>query len=200
MARNSAKFKVLCALVAAAIAIGLWWHFASPNVDRSAGRFADAFERKDWCALYDMASEKEKQMQTFGRSQFVALMTLIADRRFGKVKGLTFASDWQRQTTSKFFTFQVETEKRERIPVYLHFYRDADDWHPEIARIPLLLYSTGARPSRDDAVFLHDACRKAGVSSIVRLLDRLEFSNDRLGQYLGGKSSWSAVSRPLPPP
>src|SRR5574338_376546 len=110
---STTKRKVAWCSIAILIAsaVWLWRYLGSPNVDRTASRMAEVMRRGDWGEVYDLASDKEKKMQPFGRKQFVELMSLIAKRRFGGVRSITFSGDWQRQTTSKFFTFSVETDR-----------------------------------------------------------------------------------------
>ena len=196
----SRRVRVTAGLAVVGIILGSWWYFAQPNVDRSAREFAVALERSDWGVIYDMASEKEKTLQSWRKAEFVALMKEIGAKQLGKIEQVSIGGDWQRQTTSKFFVFRFRTESGKNAVAQLHFYRDYDDWHPEISSLPLMLYTGGDKPTRETAQFLYEACNKANVKTLVRLYDRVEFSNERLGRYLNGELSWFQVARLVPEP
>ena len=187
-------------LAVVTVAAGSWWYLAQPNVDRSAREFAVALERSDWGEIYDMASGKEKSLEAWRRADFVALMEEIGASRLGKIGHVSIVGDWQMQSTSKFFVFRFKTESGKNAVAQLHFYRDYDDWHPEVSSLPLMLYAAGDKPTMESARFLYEACNKANVKTLVRLYDRVEFSNERLGRYLKGELSWSQVTRLVPEP
>jgi hypothetical protein len=187
---------VVLAALAVTVAAGAWWWWASrPDPDRTAETFAAAFQRQDWGAVYEMATNKEKSLQPWEKEQFVSVMRDVFLRQVGKVVSVSTSGDWQRQTTTKYFVFTFQNpEGMERV-IGIHFYRDFDDWHPSVAWLPILLCS-GKNGDRGSARALYDACITAGVREFVRLFDRTSFSIDKLGKYADGQVEWSDLYSP----
>lgn len=175
---------------------------ARGSVDHVAWTFRDHLVRRNWGAIYDMASQGEKSLQPWNRNQFVSLMEATSqfatiDERTIKVEG-----DWMGQETRKHFRFQLRdpgvstTSGTHLTTVVIPFYRDEEGWHPRIFDLALQFNALGESSSRDRARRLYEICQRVGISKLVRIDDRVAFVPSRIPAYLDGDISYNEITVP----
>lgn len=193
------RFKTLKKAAAAlAVVLGAWslWLWLRPlNPDDRAAVFASCLSRRDWGAIYDMASEREKSMQEWGRREFQTVMDELTSNWPASIDPISIHGDWAHQTTWKMFVFSLDAKvnssdadpTKTHHALYTPFYLDDEGWHPRIFDLPTHAVNMGGRPAAVRTRALIDACRKANIKGLVRMDDRREVSIDRLELYSQGK-------------
>lgn len=182
------------ALLVAAMA---WRHFQGPDPDASARELADATMSRNWGAIYDMASDKEKGRQAWGRAQYITVMNEIASRSFKDLRLEKTVGETGRPPTIKTFHFSLRGTRLDgttvRAPIAVPFYRGERDWHPVIYKLPLDLHNLMETPTRKSLEMLVQACRVAKIREFARMDDNMVFSIVVLEKYLRGEVKWNSI-------
>jgi len=187
--------KATVAIAVVLVAWSLWLWLRPLNPDDRAAVFATLLSRRDWGAIYDMASEREKSMQEWGRKEFITVMDELSSNWPATIGPISIHGDWAHQTTWKMFTFRFDAKvtSSDTDPTKTQqwfdtpFYLDEEGWHPRIFDLPLHVLNMGKRPEAARIRTMIEACRKAGIKGLARMDDRREYSIDRLELYSQGK-------------
>lgn len=176
-----------------AIAFAFW--SSGPNPDDRAAEYVSYFRSHNWGAIYDMASQEEKDQQPWKRDQFVKLMSSIGSGLPNAMPEVNVQGSWDNQTSFKRFTLtficamewptaDISSSKQ---MISVPFYRDYEDWHPRIFDLPLFVVRMGKRPEVDQIDHMIQACKEAGVKALIRFDDKMVYDLPRLAQFRAGK-------------
>lgn len=180
---------------------GVWivQSFSAPGPDDRADLFMQHFRNGKWESIFEMSSEKEQGLQSWGKSEFSRLMTDVSRECIGGVLDMEYKGDWSGQETWKMFHFfyhiRDSTGKTVERWIAIPFYRGTKGWHPRVYDLPMQVVNLSKRPSRDSLTRLARLCDRHGVDSFIRMDDKLEFSIARLKVYLEGNAKWNTVMR-----
>lgn len=191
---------VIVACLAAVIVTGVVLRYTASRPENAAGDFSAAFSAGNWATVYDMATEKEKDLQDWGKDEFVALLKSIERERTGEISNVTWTGDWRGRSTSKLFIFDYESSIGGDAHLDIIFFRDVDGWRPAIYHLPLLLHNYGNEPTDESLKVFYDACSSAEISTFVRIDQKEAYSVDRLGRYLAGEIGYESVAIDLTKP